>query len=410
MKKTIKDTSIIFLIIMATSCQNKINDYSLNIIKLEKTVGKYNIINLSEYATEIKYIPLETKKTSLISIIRHISYENDKILLASGTQVCYLFDNNGSFLGKIGQTGQGPGDHIYVLQSFIYCNNIYIIDMRKMLIYNNNGDFIKQYNFPTDEIPIDYTGHGWHRIFPIKNDTFIMNVASANGHYPNAIMFEIDQTNIKIIKEYQNNIKLNKKQIGFNTDEVGIMYRFKDDIRVYKAINDTIFTINKDTDIKNAFIFELGKYKPTITYYEWKENRGADKKYIIPKKILESQKHLFIDFRFGNYALDPIITTNSQGGTSTNTSVYSLFDKSTGELILMNQPEKGKLGFKNDIDNGPVIWPSYISSNNEIVACISAEDFLEHYEKMKTPTPRISEIAKKIKEDDNPILAIVKLK
>ena len=90
--------------------------------------------------------------------------------------------------------------------------------------------------------------------------------------------------------------------------------------------------------------------------------------------------------------------------------MYGVFDKSTGELALMRQPIKGKLGFKNDIDNGPVIWPHYISTNNELVTYIYPEDFIEYYENTENPSPRMTEIAKNLKIDDNPIVIIAKLK
>ena len=79
-------------------------------------------------------------------------------------------------------------------------------------------------------------------------------------------------------------------------------------------------------------------------------------------------------------------------------------------MTLMKQPIKGKLGFKNDIDNGPVIFPRYISSNNELVTYISVEEFLDYYNKIEKPTPQMTEVAKNIDLDDNQIIIISKLK
>ena len=65
---------------------------------------------------------------------------------------------------------------------------------------------------------------------------------------------------------------------------------------------------------------------------------------------------------------------------------------------------------KNDIDNGPIFYPHYISTKNELVTYISSEDFLEHYEQIENPTPELERIAKNIKPDDNPIVIIANLK
>jgi len=413
---------LIFFTFLTVSCNNKKNTHSfsfpLNVIPVEKTVGNYNILNLSEYVTDIKYIPLETNDASLISRIHQIIYENEKILIldfTEGPKKCYLFDNNGKFCQKIGQRGQGPDDYLYINNVSMYDNFIYLMDVRKIFIYDTNGSLIEKNNLRTNEIPEEYFLGNLFSIMPLKKDTFIMDVVST-GSYPIAILFEIYQSNAKAINEYPGYVKLNKVSQRASTDELGKMYRFKDEVRTYKIINDTIFTIGQSLEMKEAFIFELGKYRPTLSFIEGKEgNRGFDlinarNKYIIPQTIYESVNHLFIGLHFGNHAPEPIELTNSQGGQYFNGDVYGIFDKRTGELTLMSQPIKGKLGFKNDIDNGPVIWPRYISSNNELVTYISVEDFLDYYEKIENPTPQMTEIAKNIKMDDNPIVIIAKLK
>jgi len=63
-----------------------------------------------------------------------------------------------------------------------------------------------------------------------------------------------------------------------------------------------------------------------------------------------------------------------------------------------------------DIDNGPVIWPRYISSKNKLLTYVSAEDFLDYYEKIETPSPQMTELVKSISKDSNPILVIAKIK
>ena len=397
------------------SCSNKKDAHALHVIPVASTVGNYNLLNLSKYATEIRYIPLETNDSTLISGIRQIFYENGKILLLdqiplSYTFTCFLFDNNGKFYRKIGQPGQGPDDYNNLRQVFMHENFIYLKDYFKVLIYDTNGNLVEKINLRSNEFPQQY--RSFFEILPLKKDTFVMNVASMKGYYPKAILFEKYQSDIKIIKEYPNYVKLDKLHDFYSTDELGIMYRFKDDVRIYKVFNDTIFTIGQNTEMKDAFIFELGKYKPTLSFMEGKETpwNDARKKYIIPMAVCESLNHLFINFNFGNQALEPVESIGNQGGKYSDTRVYGIFDKLTGEFTLMKQPIKGKFGFKNDIDTGPVFWPKNISSDNESVTYISAKEFLDYYDKIEKPTPQMTEIAKRISPDDNPIVIIAKLK
>ena len=408
---------LLFFTYLIFSCENKKEASPLNVISVASTVGYYNILNLSEYVTEIKYIPLETNNSVLVSEIRQIIYENEKILildLTSGlTQNCYLFDSNGKFFWKIGQRGQGPEEYISLKNISIQENFIFLIDQSKILIYDANGYWVKNINLRANEIPAKYRQSSLFEILPLKKDTFVMNVATVSEYFPQAVLFETYQSYLRIIKEYPNCVKLDKLIPRLSTVDLGIMYRFQDDVRVYKAMNDTVFTIGQNMGMKASFIFELGKYGPPLSFYEAKEKYlDGIKKYIIPSTIFESLNHLFIDFSFGSHAPEPVEGGISfiTGEQTVNTHVLGIFNKFTGEFTLMKQPIKGKLGFKNDIDNGPVIWPHYISSNNELVTYISVEEFMDYYDKIETPTLQMTEIAQNGSMDDNQIVIFAKLK
>ena len=403
---------LIFFIILTSSCNRKKDAIPHNVIHVANAVGNYRILNLSDFATEIKYIPLETNNLSLIGVIGQFVYEDKKILIRDNTNSCYLFDNAGKFYQKIGQFGQGPDDYLNISSIWIHDNSIFLQDRSKILIYDFNGYLVENNKFQLDEIPAQYTAHGLLRTILLKKDIYVMNVVSFAGIYPKAILFETFQSGSKLIKEYPGYFILDKISPGFLGTEVGIMYRYKDDVRLWKITNDTVFTIGQDTEMKDAFIFEFGKYRATRSYIERKESelRIAEKNYIIPCNIFESCDHLFIEFNFGNQAPEAIERTNSQGGQYILDYVNGVFDKRTGELTLMYQPIKEKFGFNNDIDGGPVIWPAYISSNDEFVSYIQPEEFLEYYKNIQNPTAELKEIADKLEIYDNPIIIVAKLK
>lgn len=140
--------------------------------------------------------------------------------------------------------------------------------------------------------------------------------------------------------------------------------------------------------------------------------------YIYSEDIKESEDYLFLTFSFGNNAPEKFeekINALGQGvrytRSLTNVSVHALFDKNTGRLTLMNQPVKHKhFGFRNDLDNGPVFWPKYISGKDEMVTWFSADKFLSIYETLPNPSAELKTIAEKLAPDDNPVLMVVKLK
>lgn len=400
---------LIFVAFLIASCNNKKDAFPLNVIQVASTVGTYNTLNLSGYVSEIKYVPLETDLTFLVGRSPRICHENGYILI-SNFQDCYLFDIDGKFCQKIGERGEGPGEYLSNMQSFIYTNVIYINDFRKIITYDMNGRLIESINLWSNDIPNNYSGTGGSYLLPLKKDTFVMNATSLKGYYPKSLLFEKKSSGAKMIKEYPNSILLDKLKKGVKTKEEGTIYRFQNGLRIYKGINDTIFSIDKKSEMRSAFIFHLGEYRAPLTYWEWKEKDTYDN-YIFPRSISESINYLFIEFSFGKHAPESFVyDIPSRGTQATNSIVYGLFDKRTGKLTLMRQPQKGKLGLKNDVDNGPVIWPSYITPNDELVSLISPEEFMEYYENNPNPSAELTEVANKLELDDNPIVIVAKLK
>jgi hypothetical protein len=267
----------------------------------------------------------------------------------------------------------------------------------------------------TDGIPDLYN---LYNIWLLKSGAYLSDVvtmASARSisSYPRAILLEEENNRLTISKEYPY-VTLEKEAPGFSiTYEVATMYRFNDQIRTYKAINDTIFTVGSDTEMRMAFVFDFGEYRQnTKEMFEMVSNQNPI--HIYPLNIMESTNYLFIEFFFGNHTPERFeyLKRWSDGDERmvTDYRVFGLFDKRTGKLKLMNQTIKKKLGFNNDIDGGPVIWPSYISSNDELVSFVDPEEFMEYYSQIKNPSAELREIANKIVYDDNPIVIVAKLK
>jgi len=415
---TVASGFLLLVILLIGSCSRKKEAFPLHVIPLESTVGNYEILNLSDFATEIKYIPLETIDESLISPDKiETIYENGKILIfdipSIGKENCYLFDNTGKFCCKIGHQGQGPDDYLHIDNVSMHDNLIFIMTWHKILVYDTAGRLVENINLKSDNIPEEYRVSSIREIILLRKDVFVANVASSRD-YPTAFLFETVQSVVKTVKEYPASVKLDRAGRGFSSSELGIMCRFKDDVRIYKPINDTIFTIGQNKEIKDAFIFEFGKYKPPLSYYEWKgldmeQHNYVMRNCIFPIAIYESFNHLFIKFDFWNHSPEPY-ETSFRGLQYTAFDVNGVFDKHTGELTLMRQPIKGKLGFINDIDGGPVIWPHYISSNNELVSFIQPDEFMDYYENIENPSAALKEIADKLQIDDNPIVIVAKLK
>ena len=79
-------------------------------------------------------------------------------------------------------------------------------------------------------------------------------------------------------------------------------------------------------------------------------------------------------------------------------------------------PKKGihterikRFGFNNDLDGGLPFWPQQMISDKEMMCVYTAEELLE-LDSSKITDEKLKNILKNLKEDDNPVVAIVTLK
>ena len=87
----------------------------------------------------------------------------------------------------------------------------------------------------------------------------------------------------------------------------------------------------------------------------------------------------------------------------------ALYDKRDGNFRLINQPEDFQKGFVDDLEGGPAFWPIFISNDEYMVSFINAPDFIQHAQTHKV-SDKVKKIVDGLNENDNPVVALVKLK
>lgn len=108
---------IIISVAMAfSSYGQKMKPITLNLAKA--ITEKTEEMMLSEIATDVRYIPIETREDCLFGKGFDIRYMEDGIFAVSGESY-FRFDKDGKFLNKIGSKGQGPEEYTMGLFYFI---------------------------------------------------------------------------------------------------------------------------------------------------------------------------------------------------------------------------------------------------------------------------------------------------
>ena len=409
---------IILSTLLAVSCKNGDTgadvENDIKTIDVAGAIGKGRVVQLSEIAESIEYIPLETTKNSLVAKLSYNSvvFENNKFYIRYDQSI-FVFDNTGKLIFKFNRLGRGPQEYDYLAE---FCidpeENIIVRSIEKFILYDKSGNFVKilaDKNYDP--------GISLKKCLPLGDNKylFITNLKrGVDNEYSAIIMDFASNTTLKIkypIKEREF-VKSLPMMYRFTFYEV-IAVRSNDGIMIYNGLDENILRVDKNLNIDTLFRINFGKYHPRDIPGEVLARADISSnvfRYLFP---LESSRYIFDQFKLGAGAHKPRImlkhSAKSEDDVVTLDISCSLFEKSTGEFMLVDQPEKNQIGFPDDFDGGPAVWPHYVSTGNHLVASIEALKLITYSETHKV-SDKLREMAGRIKETDNPVMILVKLK
>jgi hypothetical protein len=385
-----------FLFLLAACNSREKKEIGLPIIPVDPALDNEEVLYLKDYVSNIHYVRLSTTEDILIRRVDKMYCDDKKIIVLDIFDNCKIFDNEGNFKFSIGKIGQGP-------EEYVMCRNFDLLpesdqimlfpDPRNVFFYNMDGDFLKKIN--TRPL-FDFNGYFSQNTICLKSNIFISDILPSVNHDAKCLIY--NDSIIKTIYSYSARKKTTYRDMAEN----GILYRFQNEIIHYKPFEDTIFRINADLEYKPYFVFEYGKYK-----YVMEAESNLHKIYF--DNIQETERYLFLTSIVFGYK-NAFEYINDDGDKRQNPHVYGIFDKETGKLNFLKQPDPGKLGFKNDLDGGLPFWPKYISPKGEMITYYQPEEFMEAFQNKEDAPDDVKAILKDLKEDDNPIVAIAKLK
>jgi len=399
---------IIPLLLVQPGCStdNQKTETDLKIIDVAGGVGKSRLINISDIADSVEYVPLETNPESILTPLHRIFYEKGTVYYPQNNGNIQIFDSKGKYVQTFNRCGRGPEE--YEQLEYIDINNvngnICIVTFKRILEYTKNGVFIKTIAFPDEESFKRYT------VLPFKNlcEFYILAKSSMYIHsiYSAFVIDTLSKIRIKIDTPRDQLDLLKDRKDNLQAMDT-YLFKFKDKIRVVSGNNEAILSIDHNLSVDTAYIINYGKYNIV--------NAGSEKitpesPYLWRKsKFVESNNYLFMEIHVGSLPGKPMTMINLSGKEWNIPISYSFFNKNTGEFTFLDQPEINQMGFADDIEGGPAIWPKYVSSDNYMISYIPAEVFIAYAESHKV-TEKFKTIAAGLKETDNPVLVKVKLK
>jgi hypothetical protein len=394
MKATIKLTSrflpVFFVLISWILLPEKVEGQLLT-FDLKKLPDK-TTIKLSEIgATEIQYIPLETNPQSVIPRISKIIFATSYFLTQSYTDI-NMFRYDGSFVTKIGTIGKGPNE--FTVAHDVDINpkdeSIYIADgwLKKFLVYNKNGKVIRTFKCPVSA----------SMIFKFTDDGILCYFLNNMGNIENSFML-IDTTG-KIIKNFPNKYvwKRTGPTVAFPGEN--LFYQYNGRLIKNEMYSDTVYTY-KNKSFEPYLKIDFGKLRLTPAKREEYDAKYLMSNFLSPVNMFEFGNNIFYEF---------IIPYKGK------MEGLSYIGSRNGNLKLLFDPEKDLL---NDIDAGPNVWPRTAMDNSTVVAWVDAIKLKQYVasvefklSKPKYPEKKkeLEKLANSLKETDNPILMLIKIK
>lgn len=417
---------LISLTVCLCSCKNSktgklVDNPDLKTIDVGKSIGKGRIVNISEIATDIKYVPLETNKSSLIGKGAVVFYENGRIYVRFLRTILQVFDSTGKYLFTFNKIGRGPQEYIDgLIQIEKGTGNINVFESKGNIAsikrYSPEGKFLSNILLKN---PVDlstrranqlseslYLIHITNRI--TKNDVeyfalIVDTLSNIREMIPSPDIKMNKSSETKYVGKRVMNISASKPPLYVNY--------YKDSLRICVGLGNTIFSFDHEKGTYPRYHIDYGKYrdfgnKNTTSSENPDRPITAGGHYYI-----ENDNFLILSVELGDYAHEPFIGKRwmTFDMVMERRYAYGLFNKKTGEFALLNQPVKGIPGFRDDILKGPPVVVHHLSEDNTGSHMILATDFKDYVSKNSTSS-QLKKIADNLKDEDNPVIALFKVR
>lgn len=369
-------------------------------IEIGKAFESKSNVGLSEYASAIDYIPLETTPESMLEGAENLlirSFE-DRIYLYSSKSALQMtktlplyFKSNGDFVSSIGSFGNSNNEFTNIQTIMIdqSVSQLIVVDYNRFVYHTLDGDFIRFAEVKSNSLTFNGYCSGDNNCIYLRNPSLLdesqgadllvkvdsMGRAMNRASFPRAVL---DQPGTPM-----GTIKVTKGASLFSSS--GNLYLY--------TYNDSLYRVNPlDLSLDAEFFLDFGKYATN-------ERVGAT--------LWSRDNLLFITQEF--VALTALFTYGSFPDIDRRyTRSNFIYDRKNGTTKALKYNDTyGFAGFTNDLDGGMPFYPTYMN-DGKMYRLVDAVDFIEFAQMGNSA--RMKEVASKLTDDSNPVLVVVTLK
>jgi hypothetical protein len=400
------------LLVSIISCRNPAKpeakkEIVMNRIEFDPTEASLDSLKLSDIATKVEYIPLQTDKGILLGDFGNLGITEKYFFLNQGGGILE-YDNEGKFIRDLYKTGRGPGE--------VFARS-YSVDGigERVYVYSNYEHVIKEYDFggkfiKTIRNQINDPTHWTKEVFFFNNSLVVVTYQNQESKYLLSSFDMSSEKNRILYKDYSHDStsKINPRLIQPND---AINYQLFDSVFLFKEMFcDTIFEVTNTFNIKPIYTVDFGnrriKREDLINMYIG--DRAKPYGYKI-NSFAETNSFLFL--LLGSYQDDLVFVVQNKRDNST-------------KMILdrISKFEYSNAYFKNDLDGIVDFNPlnrqgKFIYYKECLYSILDAKSFNKAYQSASNKSKNSSEYLikmaptfKSIDEFSNPIIMKVYLK
>ena len=326
---------------------------------------------------DVDYIPLETNDSILWRGREVLYLDDDYIVGANRNNGVYFHDGKGKALNMFNKMGQGPKEYsdMYKVQYDKKSDEIYINDMFKYYVYDKEGNFKRSFQGIEDKL--------YSRIeqFFILNEDELIQY-NYNNHYTRVSRLTGEHLgDIKLgVADSTTTLHFRKNNMIFNTI-VSHFTKDKEGYIITSFPSDTTYLLTSNLQLK-----PIGVRIPPVSSQDVPV-------FLLPVK--NTPRYYFM--------------STIKKEDSFPTKAY-MMDKKTNQIYYLKDYFKNKdyIGLKVHLDMfGPAVLANL--PNNVCVQSLNITKLCEAYEEGKL-SGKLKDIAANLKEDDNPVLMIIKFR
>lgn len=391
----------LLIIVSLVSCAG---DGSCDSIIPEIEIGKAfesksNVV-LSEYASAIDYIPLETTPGCMLEgadnlLIRSFEeriylYSSKSALQMTKTLPLY-FKSNGDFVSSIGSFGNSNNEFTNIQTIMIdqSVSQLIVVDYNRFVYYTLDGDFIRFAEVKSNSLTFNGYCSGDNNCIYLRNPSLLDESQGAD------LLVKVDSMGRAMVRRSLTRILLDQPGTPMGTIKVtkgASLFSSSGNLYLYMR-NDSLYRVSPlDLSLDAEFFLDFGKYATN-------QRVGAT--------LWSRDNLLFITEEF--VALTALFTYGSFPDIDRRyTRSNFIYDRKNGTTKALKYNDTyGFAGFTNDLDGGMPFYPTYMN-DGKMYRLVDAVDFIEFAQMGNSA--RMKEVASKLTDDSNPVLVVVTLK